>query len=348
MAQGNRGFAEGLAGMGAPPATGARLPPRTGILGERENRLAELASGSSFTRLQELVDPARCRVWDGHNRDYAALTAENCADLIDSFKAQGRQEVAAIVRRVSGDPDHTYEVICGARRHWTVAWLRSHDYPEFRFLVEARELTDEEAFRVADLENRNRRDLSDYERACDYTRAMQRYYGGSQQRMAERLEVSKSWLSRYLDLARLPVDVVAAFGSPHVIGISHGAALAPLLRDPARSERLLAEARTLRAEQADLLAHGVAAILPAAVVQRLVAATREPSRARSAGRIAEHVVRASDGAMVAKGQRASRGGGVTITIPAPLKQDRTALLSALAEILDRLGQVGRSVRADGR
>ena len=82
--------------------------------------------------------------------------------------------------------------------------MRAHDQPDFRFLVEPRELTDEEAFRLADLENRSRRDLSDYERANDYARAVERYYGGSQQQMAERLEVSKSWLSRYLELAQLP------------------------------------------------------------------------------------------------------------------------------------------------
>ena len=84
----------------------SRLPPRTGILGARDNRLAELASGNTVTRVQELVDPARCRIWEGHNRDYAALSAENCADLIESFKAQGRQEVPAIVRRVADDPKH--------------------------------------------------------------------------------------------------------------------------------------------------------------------------------------------------------------------------------------------------
>src|SRR3954454_9299699 len=229
MAQGNKGFADRLAaGGGTVPA--ARLPPRTGILGARENRLAELATGSMVSRVHELVDPMRCRIWEGHNRDYAALDERNCADLIESFKAQRRQEVPAIVRRVTGDPDHAYEVICGTRRHWTVTWLRANNHPEFKFLVEPRELTDEEAFRLADLENRNRRDLSDYERAADYARAVERYYGGSQQRMAERLEVSKSWLSRYLDLGRLPSEVVAAFGSSRVIGISHGAAVAPLLR----------------------------------------------------------------------------------------------------------------------
>lgn len=336
MAQGNRGFAQGLTGTTLPLATGARLPPRTGILGARDNRLAELASGTSVTRIQELVDPARCRIWEGHNRDYTALTEENCADLIESFKAQGRQEVPAIVRRILDEPAHNYEVICGARRHWTASWLRAHDYPEFRFLVEARELTDEEAFRIADLENRSRRDLSDFERACDYARAVERYYGGSQQRMAERLDVTKSWLSRYLELAKLPTDVLAAFGSPHVIGISHVATLAPLLRTPDQSERLLAEARRLGAEQADLVAQGALTTAPAAVVQRLLSAARKPLQFRHAGSNREHVVRTSDGVILARGQRAERGGGMTVSVPAPAKHERAALLAAFEEILDRI------------
>ncbi|MEJ1977658.1 MAG: hypothetical protein WDN49_17670 [Acetobacteraceae bacterium] len=44
-----------------------------------------------------------------------------------------------------------------------MTWLRANNYPEFRFLVEPRELTDEEAFRLADLENRSAKDLSDYD-----------------------------------------------------------------------------------------------------------------------------------------------------------------------------------------
>jgi ParB family chromosome partitioning protein len=345
MAQGNRGFAKGLAGTVPPPTTGARLPPRTGILGTRDNRLAELAAGNSITRVQELVDPARCRIWEAHNRDYAALNAENCADLIESFKAQGRQEVPAIVRRVSGDRDHVFEVICGARRHWAASWMRGHDYPDFRFLVEPRELTDEEAFRIADLENRSRRDLSDYERACDYARAVERYYGGSQQRMAERLEVTKSWLSRYLELARLPADVVAAFGSPHVIGISHGAALAPVLRAADESDRLLAEARRLATEQVDLAARGTPAIPPATVVQRLLAAGKRLAQRRQASRVREHVVRTPDGTILARGLQAGRGGGLTISVPGPAKHERAVLLAALEEILDRINHHGRSAQS---
>ncbi len=89
---------------------------------------------------------------------------------------------------------HAFEVICGARRHWTACWMRANNYPDFKFLIEPRELTDEEAFRLADLENRSRKDLSDYERARDYLRALERYFGGNQRQMAARLEVSPSWL----------------------------------------------------------------------------------------------------------------------------------------------------------
>ena len=84
----------------------------------------------------------------------------------------------------------------------------------------------------------------------DYARAVERYYGGSQQQMAERLEVSKSWLSRYLELARLPTDIVAAFASPHAIGISHAAILAPLLRADDQRDRIVTEAKRLATEQA--------------------------------------------------------------------------------------------------
>jgi len=333
---GNRGFADRLAGQGAQP--GPRLPPRTGILGTRENRLAALANGGVVGRFHELVDPARCRIWEGHNRDYQALTEATCADLLESFRAQGRQEVPAIVRRVDGDAAYDFEVICGARRHWTVSWLRAHDYPEFRFLVEPRELTDEEAFRVADLENRSRKDLSDYERASDYARAIERYYGGSQQRMVERLQVTNSWLSRYLELARLPPEVLAAFGSPHRIGISHAAQLAPLLRHPIRREEVLAQAVSLQVEQAERAGGGETIHSPATVLKRLLA---EPSeRTRPSDTIE---IRNEAGAILMQAKH-SRGGGFTLFIPRAAEGNREVLVRGFSDLLDRLA-AGKGVRA---
>lgn len=329
--KGNRGFADLIAGEGPRPAA-SRLPPRTGILSSRENRLAELASGQATTRVHELVDPARCRVWEGHNRDYGALTEQTCADLIGSLKAQGRQEVPAIVRRTSTTADTDYEIICGARRHWSVTWLRSHDYPDFRFLIEPRELSDEEAFRIADLENRSRKDLSDHERATDYARAIDRYYAGSQQRMAERLNVTKSWLSRYLELARLPAVVVSAFGSPHVIGISHAARLAPLLRAPATRKQVEAIALDLGLEQGLRQREGRSFLIPAAVVASLL--KREP---KHSGRAKKTAVKGTDGRTLVQAER-TQSGATILTIPAHVTADRQTIIEALQAAFDNVSR----------
>ena len=274
---GNRGLA-GLVSGALDAMPEPRRLPRTGILEARDNRLSELAAGVITTRQHEAVDPSCCRIWEGHNRDYAALDERACADLIESLRAQGRQEIPAIVRRIAKDEMHKFEVVCGARRHWSVTWLRAHDYPDFKFLVEPREMTDEEAFRVADLENRSRKDLSDYERATDYARAVDRYYGGNQQRMVDRLHVTKSWLSRYLELARLPKEVLDCFESPHVIGISHAASLAPRLNDPRDRRALLSMAAAISAERAAAAGGGGGALKPFEVVARLLCPVRASGR----------------------------------------------------------------------
>jgi ParB family chromosome partitioning protein len=320
MAQGNKGFGEMLgksSGAGDVPAP--RRLPVAGVLASRDNALAALSSGTKVNRVHELVDPIRCRVWDGHNRDYAALSEDSCADLIESFRAQGKQEVPAIVRRVKGDAALDFEIICGARRHWTVSWMRAHDYPDFKLLVEIRELTDEEAFRVADIENRHRKDISDYERATDYLRAIERYYDGNQQRMVDRLRVSKSWLSRYLELAKLPAEVVKAFGSPHVIGIRSAAELAPLLKNEKTRNAIIQEALALSAEQ------------PALVVRRMISSA-QPSRAKQVKPKIEEI-RASNGVVFIRRERV-RGGGFKLHILPRTKIGKTEYLKVLAAIFE--------------
>ena len=326
MAQGNRGLA-GLVGSGEGFPPEPRRPPKTGFLEARTTRLAELATGGVATRQHESVDPAVCRMWDGHNRDYAALSEHACADLIESLRAQGRQEMPAIVRRVHGDPVIRYEVVCGARRHWSVTWLRAHDYPDFKFVVEPRELTDEEAFRVADLENRSREDLSDYERASDYARAVDRYYGGSQQRMVERLQVSKSWLSRYLELARLPKEVLACFPTPHAVGISHAAALGPRLSSPKDRAAVLSIAATLAAERLDRAARGQPLRTAAQVVSLLLAVNRKVGAGASKRELVD-----ARGELLATVEPKGRS-GISFTVPRKRVQDGSAVAEAIASHL---------------
>lgn len=48
------------------------------------------------------------------------------------------------------------------------------------------------------------------------------------ERDAQRTNVTLSWLFRYLDLARLPPELLAAFASFHNLGIEHVTRLKPL------------------------------------------------------------------------------------------------------------------------
>lgn len=295
----NKSFAEGLAAGLVPGGDAPRARGQMGsILSGRENRIAQLASGAIVQRTHELVDPARCRLWAGHNRDYALLNEQRCADLIESLKSQGRQEVPAIVRRVRGAADYDFEIICGARRHWSVSWLRAHNYPEFRFLVEPRELTDEEAFRLADLENRAREDITDFERARDYLKALEGYYEGHQGRMAERLNVSQSWLSRYLDLARLPDDLMAAFPDPHALRIKHVTMLKPLLKPEDQRKRVALRA----AELAQQWQQGAGGLPVVDIIRDLAkAATGAPRKTGSPKRTgSENILHNGDGKPILK------------------------------------------------
>ncbi|WP_368073662.1 ParB/RepB/Spo0J family partition protein [Tateyamaria omphalii] len=213
-------------------------------------------------------------MWDRHNRDYALLTEDNCRDLIDGIRSQGQQEFPAIVRPVD-DEDYDFEVICGARRHFAVSWLRANNYTQFKYLIEARQMSDEEAFRLADIENRDREDISDYERALDYADAVARYYGGKQKAMAERLEVSQPWLSRYLQLAKLPQAIVEAFPNIREIRERNARELKPLLAQPDTSRAVLEEAGAIGREQ-DRARAGRGSFVDAATVMRRLTRAGKP------------------------------------------------------------------------
>jgi ParB family chromosome partitioning protein len=265
-------FDDVLSDLDAPSQPQAREQAR---FLKRSTTISDRLSGELEEKTLRWVDPSDCRMWERHNRDYALLNEENCRDLIDGIRAQGRQEFAAVVRPID-DGQHKYEVICGARRHFAISWLRANNYTQFKYLVEPREMSDEEAFRLADIENREREDISDYERAIDYADAIARYYGGKQKAMAERLEVSQPWLSRYLALASLPAQIVGAFPSIRDLKERHARDLKPLLVRPVTADPLLAQAARIEAQQQSARNGRGPFVDPADVVKQLRKAAEEP------------------------------------------------------------------------
>jgi ParB family chromosome partitioning protein len=250
----------------------------TSVMGPN-NVIQRLASGQTKQVIQSRVDPARCRIWPGNARRYELLTYEACEELIESIIVEGGQKMPAIVRRLKDDPDHDYEVIAGSRRHWAVTWLRANNYPDMAFLVQPEIITDEAAFRLADLENRVRDDISAYERALNYQHALHAYYGGHASRMAERLNLSKGMLSKMLALARLPAEIVAAFALLSDIAVRQWYPLMDALDDQEIKERAVAAARGLAEEQENLRRAGAPLLDGVKVTAKISAAMKGPAMA---------------------------------------------------------------------
>ncbi|MEM6913728.1 MAG: ParB/RepB/Spo0J family partition protein [Pseudomonadota bacterium] len=251
--------------------------PKLNPLAQREGALSDIAQGKVRDVRLRMVDPKTCRMWAKHNRIYDLLTADNCADLIGSIRAQGKQEIPAVVRRLKDDPEgFEYEVISGARRHFAVSYLREQENRrEISYLIEVKELEDEEAFRFADLENRGRQDISDYERGREYMKAMADYYGGNMTRMAMRMEVSKALLSSYIAIAKLPREVLDAYGDPREIAVRHGQQLSPILKGETR-ERVLERAKEIAKGQEQARELGSALLMPGSEVFKLLKGSAGP------------------------------------------------------------------------
>jgi ParB family chromosome partitioning protein len=335
MTKGNRGFGDSILDNVAARRPQAKSSPAAGVLQSRSTSLADLATGKLVTDRTQWVDPARCRPWSLHNRDLDHLSAESCADLIDSIKSEGKQRIPAIVRRLRDDPDHDYEIIAGVRRWWTIGWLRTHNYPDYLYLVTVQSVTDEEGFRLADLENRARKDISDLERARDYLRALDLFYDGSQAAMASRLKVSPGWMSRMLEVGRLPAEIVDAFPHPHELTARHAGQLGPHLKKGPARDRMLARAAELgkaRSTSAEpMQAH--------AVVGELLKAAKEPPKAKAGSKSpTRHLFtsKAKSGRALIEVEPLARGKGHVIRLFAKTGADKEEIRAALSAMVDEL------------
>jgi ParB family chromosome partitioning protein len=332
---------------GSPPALSDTAKPerpvaRAGmsLLG-RESALARVASGEVRQVTQLLLDPARVRVWTGNARVQAQLSEANCRDLIDSIVAEGGQKVPAVVRRVEGDSTHDYELIAGTRRHFAVSWLRANNYPDQKLLAQVADLDDEAAFRLADIENRARKDISDIERARNYAAALNSHYGGRAVRMAERLKLSKGWLSKMLKAATIPEAILGAFADWRELTLNPAYKLALTLEDAARLQTITAEAKAIAAENARSAAQDVPALPGPQVLHRLLTATTQPPLPQ--GRHLRMEVNGPHGRAILAVKGVNRH-GITLHVPLASGADDEQIAQAVREVLNTLRMNGVSVR----
>jgi len=211
------------------------------------------------------VSPFRCRVWALHDRIEDHITEDTCRSEIESFSSHG-QLVPVLGRPLHGDVDHDVELICGARRLFVARLLNT------ALLVDLRDMSDIEAIVAMDIENRQRTDVSPYERGLAYATWLRAGHFHSQEELAKTLKISPSQVSRLLQLARLPAVVLSAFGSPSNIREVWGLALAELLSDATKRDAVINKAR--------LLSHSSARLPAPDAYRHLISASESKRRSK--------------------------------------------------------------------
>ena len=189
-------------------------------------------------------------MWEQHGRMEEYITEVSCKDEIQSMQEHG-QIVPAIGRRLPSGSTHDVEIICGARRLFAARHLN------IEIAVEMRELNDREGIVLFDIENRQRRDWSAYERGRSFAGWLSAGHFESQEVLARSLRISASQVSRLLKIAKLPAVVVAAFAEPAQICEMWGIELYDACENPKSRSRIIERARVLTARTTVLSAREI-------------------------------------------------------------------------------------------
>ena len=220
------------------------IDPRAVRRSRWANRVEAEFSTVEFRRLKDDIAEAGGNVQPIKVRAISAgKTASDRAGngVFDGQTALQKTPASTGQDRVFDGQTPIHEIVFGHRRHQACLEL---GLPVNAVLVE--DMDDRALFEAMDRENRGRKNLSAWEQGRMYDEAIRQGLYPSLRRLSDSLGVNLSDASRSVQLARLPPEVVAAFGTPLDLQVRWAKPLADALqRDPdgvlARA-RLLAEA----------------------------------------------------------------------------------------------------------
>ena len=141
---------------------------------------------------------------------------EDLEDLANSIRAKGVIQPLIVRKRPNGEGE--FEIVAGERRWRASQMAQLHELP-----VIEREFTDTEVLEVAIIENIQRSDLNPVEEAFGYQQLMDKF-GHTQEKLAEALGKSRSYIANLLRLLKLP-DTVQDYLKEGKLSIGHARAL---------------------------------------------------------------------------------------------------------------------------
>jgi ParB family transcriptional regulator, chromosome partitioning protein len=156
--------------------------------------------------------------------------------------------------------------------------------------------------------------------------------------MAERLRVSKGWLSKMLKVATIPDAIVAAFASPADVQLKPGYALAQAIDNRDAAKAVTRVAGQIAKEQAARREANIPSIPAADVLKRLLAAPAEGQT-----KSAIHTISSQLGRPLLTIQSSNRQ-GVTLRLHAGAGADTDEISQAVREALAHLEANGKGLQ----
>jgi len=174
-----------------------------------------------------------------------------------SFDQAALEELAASIRekgvlqplivRVNHAKSDTYQIVAGERRWRASQIAQLHELP-----VIVREYSDDEVLEIAIIENVQRADLNPVEEAASYRQLMEKF-GHTQEKLAEALSKSRSYIANLLRLLNLPDDVLEMLRDGR---LSSGHARALITTDNPSELARIVVAKGLSVRETEKLAKG--------------------------------------------------------------------------------------------
>lgn len=186
----------------------------------------------------EVLDPAEIGPSAFANRLEISFATPEYEELKREIDAAGGNIQPIKVRRLAKPRGVIkYEIVFGHRRHHACLELGL----KIRVFVEEQMADDELAVQM-ERENRGRANLTPWEQGVFYAKLLDKKVFRSIRQLGERLGVDIASASRAVQLASLPIEVVAAFGSPLELQLRWGAAIQDAInRDGQRVSAVAAE-----------------------------------------------------------------------------------------------------------
>jgi len=180
-----------------------------------ESLKAALADAPAIPVDPKDIGPSK---WANRHELSLQVSDPEFATLVRSFRTNG-QDIPCVARPAPAGAAFRYEIAVGHRRHAACLLLNAELESGFPCYVKVVPLADREMAKLMNRENSDRKALSPYEQGRYFTRLLEDQVFVDREDLAKEMDLEAPTVFKYLQVAKLPGAILAAFGDPRCISL---------------------------------------------------------------------------------------------------------------------------------